>query len=64
LVTARVEDNLAPAARAILSSEAAVDIARRREIYTGEGWTRFNESNPDYTDEEIAVERQRLRNMR
>ncbi|MFU0505812.1 general stress protein [Pseudaminobacter sp. NGMCC 1.201702] len=64
LVTARVEDNLAPAARVILSSDAAVDIARRREIYAGEGWTRFDESNPDYTDAEIAAERLRLRNLR
>lgn len=64
VVTARVEDAYVPRARAILSSDAAVDIARRREIYTDEGWTRFDESNPDYTEEEIEAERRRLRDMR
>jgi hypothetical protein len=63
LVTARVEDAFVPRARAILASDAAVDISRRRELYAEEGWSRFDESNPDYTDEEIEAERQRLRHM-
>lgn len=62
LVTARVQDDLAPAARAVLSS-GAVDVARRRELYAEEGWTEFDESRPDYTDEEIRAERERLRNL-
>lgn len=60
VVTARVQDDLAPAARSILSSDA-VDIARRRELYAAEGWTGYDDSLPDYTDEEIRAERQRLR---
>lgn len=60
VVTARVQDDLAPAARSILSSDA-VDIARRRELYASEGWTGYDDSLPDYTDEEIRAERQRLR---
>lgn len=63
LVTARVEDDLVPTARAILSS-GSVDIARRREIYAEEGWTGFDDSRPDYTADEIEAERQRLRNLR
>jgi hypothetical protein len=63
LVTARVQDALAPTARAILSS-GSVDIARRREIYAEEGWTGFDDSRPDYTADEIEAERQRLRNLR
>lgn len=63
LVTVRVEDDLAPTARAILSS-GSVDIARRREIYTDDGWTGFDVSRPDYTDDEIRAERQRLRDLR
>lgn len=60
VVTARVQDDLAPAARSILSSDA-VDIGRRREFYASEGWTGYEDSRPDYTDDEIRAERQRLR---
>lgn len=63
LVTARVDDSHAARARAILTS-GAVDISRHREIYTDEGWSRFDDSSPDYTEEEMEIERERLRTLR
>ncbi|RUM95425.1 hypothetical protein EET67_23360 [Pseudaminobacter arsenicus] len=62
LVSARVPDELAPTARAILSS-GAVDIARRRDRYLDEGWTGFDDTLPDYSDDEIEAERRRLRDL-
>lgn len=61
LVTARVEDALVPRARAILASDRSVNIEQRRAAYQHEGWSRFDETNPDYTDAEIVAERDRLR---
>lgn len=63
LVTVRVEDDLAPTARAILSS-GSVDITRRRDMYAEEGWSRFDEGRPDYTADEIEAERRRLQDLR
>ena len=59
LVTARVDDSLAPVARAALSHERAVDLGARREAYVSEGWTTFDEASVPYTAEQVAAERSR-----
>ena len=47
LVTARVEDTRAEAANAILRNAQGVDVAARRETYTAEGWSRFDEKQTE-----------------
>jgi hypothetical protein len=59
LVTARVDDARAPAAREILQRFQAVDPAIRGEAYRESGWTSFDENAPPYTPEEVAAERRR-----
>lgn len=59
LVTAKVADAEAPLARQILNGERAVDLPARRQVYVQEGWTRFDETAPTYTPEQVLVERQR-----
>lgn len=59
LVTARVEDARALAAREILQRHKLVDPAVRGAAYREGGWTGFDEKAPAYTPEEIAAERQR-----
>jgi hypothetical protein len=59
LVTARVDDALAPAARAALSHERAVNLAARGASYRQDGWTAFDETSPTYTADQIAAERAR-----
>lgn len=59
LVTARVDDALAPAATRILKDKT-VDVAQRRQVYEREGWSRFDEQAAPYTAEQ--VERERMRN--
>jgi len=57
LVSARVDDARAPAAREILQRYKAVDPAARGAAYRQSGWTSFDENAPPYTAEEIAAER-------
>lgn len=59
LVTARVDDSRAPMAREILEQYNWVDPATRAAAYREGGWTRFDESAPAYTAEQVAAERQR-----
>jgi hypothetical protein len=59
LVTARVDDALAPVARSVLTGGRAVDLQTRRQAYVQEGWSRFDETAPNYTPEQVLVERQR-----
>lgn len=60
LVTAKVSEDLAPAAHAILGDERrAVNIRLRQDEYRSGGWTRFDDAAPEYTAEEIAAERAR-----
>lgn len=61
LVSAKVDDNEAEIARAILNNDTAVDVDSRRAVYREEGWERFDDSRPDYTEEEARKERDRLR---
>lgn len=64
LVSARVEDEHVDAARAILSDDSAVDVKARRGVYREEGWERFDENAPEYTDDDVLKERDRLRQTR
>jgi hypothetical protein len=64
LVTARVEDNFAAPVQAILSSSRIVNIGQRRLAYKQEGWSRFDETSPEFTEDEIIAERERLRRLR
>ncbi|WP_454882959.1 hypothetical protein [Sphingomonas oryzagri] len=59
LVTAKVDEALVPTARAILSDDRTVDLADRRRAYEGEGWSRFDDSAPAYSADEIEAERAR-----
>ncbi|MCA1408443.1 hypothetical protein I6F26_30740 [Ensifer sp. IC3342] len=61
LVTARVDEALAPEATAILERNNWVDPVERRRAYTAQGWTRFDESLAPYTSEEVERERDRYR---
>lgn len=64
LVSARVADDKLDVASAILNRNSPVDVDSRRAMYREEGWERFDEGNPDLTEEELARERDRLRNYR
>jgi hypothetical protein len=59
LVSARVDDARAPAAREILQQYKAVDPALRGAAYRDSGWSSFNENAPAYTADQIAAERAR-----
>jgi heat induced stress protein YflT len=59
LVTARVEDSRASAAREILQRHKWVDPEMRGAAYRESGWSSFDENAPPYTPEEIAAERAR-----
>lgn len=57
IVSARVEESLAPRARAILSDKGSVDPELRGAAYRKAGWTRFDPNAPPFTVEEIERER-------
>jgi len=59
LVTARVPEERAAEADAILAGTSRVDLTARREVYTQEGWQRFDPKAEPYTPEEIERERSR-----
>ena len=59
LVTARVDDARASAAREILQRYKSVDPAVRGAAYRASGWSSFDENAPAYTAEQIAAERAR-----
>lgn len=59
LVTAKVDEDSALTARSILAGQRPVDILARRTSYMEQGWTRFDDSAPAYTPEQIAAERAR-----
>jgi hypothetical protein len=59
LVSARVEDAQITVARSILAGERSVDIAGRRSIYQGQGWSNFDDTASPYTAEQVAAERAR-----
>jgi hypothetical protein len=57
LVTARVDDAQAQTTRSILENDRTVNISERRRAYEKQGWSKFDETAPAYTDSEIAAER-------
>jgi hypothetical protein len=59
LVTAKVDDDLAPEARELLRGDEAIDPELRREAYRQEGWTGFKADAPAYTSEQAEAERTR-----
>jgi hypothetical protein len=61
LVTAKVDEALAPEAEAILKRSNWVDPAARRAVYEQQGWSRFDETLDPYDAEQIEQERLRYR---
>ena len=60
LISAKVADDKAAAARAVLTHpDYAVDVAARGQAYREQGWTRFDETAPAYTIVEVDQERAR-----
>lgn len=59
LVSAKVDDDKVALAQTALDSRPYVDVAARRAAYADEGWTRFDENAPPYTQDEIDRERAR-----
>lgn len=62
IVTVRSDGDQAETVRSILVSNGAVDMDDRRAFYREEGWVRFDETGAAYTQDQIARERDRLRN--
>ncbi|MCV9967787.1 hypothetical protein OIU34_38905 [Pararhizobium sp. BT-229] len=61
LVTARVEDGLQSDAEAILKQSNWVDPSARRQAYSEEGWTKFDDTLEPYGPAEVEQERNRYR---
>jgi hypothetical protein len=59
LVSARVAEDKLAIAEAALQATAHVDLDARRQTYRSEGWSRFDEKAPAYSDEDIELERAR-----
>lgn len=60
LVTARVDEALAPTARQILGDDRTVDVRARGQAYRQDGWTRFDADAPAYTADQVSRERTRF----
>jgi hypothetical protein len=52
-----VDDARAAEAQAILWRHKAVDIGVRGKLYRDSGWSRFDDTAPVYTAEQVAHER-------
>jgi len=59
LVTAKVDDALVTFATPILRDDRAVDVSSRRSDYEKDGWTRFDDTAPEYTADQVRAERAR-----
>jgi hypothetical protein len=59
VVTAKVDEPQVPTARNILSNDRTVNVAERRHAYESQGWNKFDEAAPAYSDDDIATERTR-----
>lgn len=57
LVTAKVPDDRATQANEILRSAKSVDITSRRSAYQASGWSKFDDTAPVYTGEQVRKER-------
>ena len=61
LLSARVDETLAAEAEAVLYRHRSVDATARGDAYRQTGWTRFDDTAPAYTPDEIVTERDRYR---
>ncbi|MGF9692825.1 MULTISPECIES: general stress protein [unclassified Rhizobium] len=61
LVTAKVDDVLAPQADVILKRSNWVDPTERRAAYNQEGWSTFDDTLDPYGPDQVEQERQRYR---
>lgn len=61
LVTAKVDEAIAPEADAILKRSSWVDPAERRSAYEQQGWTRFDDTLDPYDAKQVEEERLRYR---
>jgi len=59
LLSARVPDELATQAEAVLHSHKSVDAATRGAAYRSQGWTSFDENAPAYDRDQVVAERTR-----
>jgi hypothetical protein len=59
LVTAKVQDAMAPAARSIVQRYKSVDVAKRRTDYQAEGWTEFDPNASLLAGDDIKANRDR-----
>ncbi|TPG14690.1 hypothetical protein EAH87_16395 [Sphingomonas koreensis] len=59
LVTAKVEDALLGVATPILHDDRAVDVTTRRRDYQLGGWSRFDDTAPEYSADQVRDERAR-----
>ena len=62
LVTARVPDTMESEAETILNQKSWVAPVERRQAYTAQGWTRFDDTLDPYGPTQIEEERMRYRN--
>lgn len=61
LLSARVDDSMVTEAEAVLDRNRSVDATARGAAYRQDGWTRFDETAPAYTRDEVVAERDRRR---
>ena len=61
LLSARVDDALAAEAEAVLHRNRSVDATTRGAAYRQNGWSRFDDTAPAYTKDEVTTERDRYR---
>ena len=59
LVTAKVDEPLVPTARNILTDDRTVDVTERRTAYETQGWSKFDETAPAYSQDDVTAERAR-----
>lgn len=59
VVAAKVEEQEVASSQAILRNPNSVDVAARRQAYSNEGWTRFDDAAEPYTTEQVNAERGR-----
>lgn len=57
LVSAKVPDDLASEAEAVLQRNKSVDAQTRGDVYRKAGWSSFDDKAPAYTHEEVERER-------
>jgi len=59
LLSARVPDELVPQVEAVLGRNNSVDAETRGRAYREQGWSRFDETAPAYTHDQVVAERSR-----